>query len=111
MAKMVSHTKHQLVMAYPYQAFCFDLPTEVTGRNDISIYVEYSDVDDNGNLLYTAWGQFEDDYLRFVLHLGNLAIAERNSETNVVQQIMSDLNDSKEFHQSLHRYVKWAESN
>ena len=82
--------------------FCFNLPKQDIGRDDIVIHVEYWNIS-NDVVRYNVWGQFKETYFR--AYLCSSSVPGSAEVGDIVPKIMFDLNSSKEFYEGVYSFI------
>lgn len=84
--------------------FRFRMPEEDIGRNDITLYVEYSvNTNDRNQVAYSVWAQLDNVYARMLLVCGSF---NGTIDDNVVCKIVEHINSSKEFYERLYKFIE-----
>lgn len=84
------------------QAFCFTLPVQDIGRDDIKIYVEYSDPS-AGEVRFNTWAQTVNGTVRYFIHTDSV---KKKICDDLLHNIMHNINTSEEFYQQLHELLE-----
>jgi len=91
---------------------CFlKLPEHIIGREDVTVYVDYCPIGEDGKQVYVGvWAQIEGippAKYRFY----HLTLPAKSLEKDETQTIISALNESPNFIETLEQYLSWADEN
>ena len=86
-----------------YSGFFFTLPERDIGRSDVKIYVEYGVAAEMGRVLYNVWAQLDEQSIRAHIMTN---VASVQADINIVDAIVSDINLSEEFHETLGHFIE-----
>ena len=94
-----------------YKGFFFKLPEHIIGREDVTVYVDYCPIGEDGKQVYVGvWAQIEGippAKYRFY----HLTLPVKSLEKDETQTIISALNESPNFIETLEQYLSWADEN
>lgn len=83
--------------------FCFYLPKEEAGRNDVLIFVETYECKNGEDIQYRVWAQLEKDFVRLFI-TGN-QIKRPQNPACLEGTIMNDLGTSTNFHDKIAEFI------
>lgn len=83
--------------------FCFYLPKEEAGREDVMIFVETYECKNGKDIQYRVWAQLENDFVRLFI-TGN-QIKRPQNPASMEGTIMNDLGTATNFHDKIAEFI------
>lgn len=91
------------VNCHPVHSFCFTLPPQNVGWNNVTLYIEYEAAETSGTTIYHVWAQFHSAVFRAHLCVGQ--VSGDPDDADVIRQIISHINDCENFHEQIRKFV------